>query len=936
MTRKVLSIAMFFIGILCMSAQAPQLTPLPLNPKVKSGKLPNGLSYYIMHNEEPKERANFYIAQKVGSTLETEDQLGLAHFLEHMAFNGTTHYPGKSMLNYLQGKGIRFGADINAYTAFDETVYNINNVPTTDKALMDSVLLVLHDWSGDILLEEAEIDAERGVIQEEWRTRNDASFRMYTSILPKIYEEYQYEQMPIGKMEVVMNFKPEVLRAYYKKWYRPDQQGIVIVGDFDADEMEKKVVDLFSAIKMPENAAERVYPSVSDNVEPIYASFSDPELRMPRTTISFKSDKVPFEMRNTVEVYVNEGILKNIISSLINNRITEASHSPECKYANAGVYFGDFYVSKTKDSFNVAVIPKGGTKDAVAEVMGIVARACKTGFTESELDRVREEILASYENMYNEREKTDNNAFGSELCRFFIDNEPAPGIEKEYEIVKQVLPVIPVQAINQVVATLLTPENMVVVTSEPQKEGFEIVAEDVMIKTVKDAMNAEYEAYVDEVITDPLIASLPTPKAITKDAVEIAFGAYEFVLPNGVRVVVKPTDFAADEVIMTAFRNGGKQSFSKDQAANVLLMDLAFSSSKMGPFDSKTLGKYLAGKKAGVGFSVNNYTDVLSGYSTVKDLPTLMELVYTSFTNLNADKSTYDVNVQKIYTSLKNAETNPQRIFSNALKTTKYPGNPLMHNLGLAELETADYDTMLGMLHSALGNAADYTFIFTGNVDVNTLKPLLEQYIATLPSSKPEKSVVKTPIELVKGEVKNDFKQPMQAPATFVYDIYGDSNVPFNMKNYVMVNMMGDILDNIFTNTLREEEGGTYGASVSAFLNPTTGMWNLEYYFQTNKDQQETLINRAQAEYMKLLNEGAPQEDFNKVKEAMLKQYEIQVRKNSYWDSNLMTYLRGHDMITDHRSAIESVSLDDLNKFMKGIYNGKNRVQVIMEGTPAE
>ncbi|MDE6793893.1 MAG: insulinase family protein, partial [Muribaculaceae bacterium] len=261
MIRKVMSLAFALMAMLSVSAQMPQLTPLPLNPKVKHGVLPNGLSYYIMHNEMPKERANFYIAQKVGSTLETQEQLGLAHFLEHMAFNGTSHYPGKNMLNYLQGKGMRFGEDINAYTYFDETVYNINNVPTTDKPLMDSVLLVLHDWSGEILLEEAEIDAERGVIQEEWRSRNDANNRMFEAILPQIYQEYQYQQTPIGKMEVVMNFKPEVLRAYYKKWYRPDQQGIVVVGDFDVDDMEKKVIDLFSPIPMPENAAPREYPT---------------------------------------------------------------------------------------------------------------------------------------------------------------------------------------------------------------------------------------------------------------------------------------------------------------------------------------------------------------------------------------------------------------------------------------------------------------------------------------------------------------------------------------------------------------------------------------------------------------------------------------------------------------------------------------------------
>ncbi|MDE6218265.1 MAG: insulinase family protein, partial [Muribaculaceae bacterium] len=351
--RKFLSLAMLLLAVFSLSAQQPQ--PLPLSQGVKSGVLPNGLHYYIMHNAEPKQRANFYIAQKVGSTLETQDQLGLAHFLEHMAFNGTTHYPGKSMLNYLQTKGIRFGADINAYTDFDETVYNINNVPTNDIQLMDSVLLVLHDWSGSILLEESEIDAERGVIREEWRSRNNAQIRMYTDLLPKIYQEYQYQQMPIGSMDVVMNFKPEVLRAYYKKWYRPDQQGIVIVGDFDAAEMEKKVIDLFSTIPMPENAAERTYPVVSSNDKPIFATFKDPELQYSLIMVHFKSDKTPFEVRNTDQGYLFDHVLPTMISKMINNRLAEYAQKPECPYMQAGVYFSNFMIAKTKDAFTIQI-----------------------------------------------------------------------------------------------------------------------------------------------------------------------------------------------------------------------------------------------------------------------------------------------------------------------------------------------------------------------------------------------------------------------------------------------------------------------------------------------------------------------------------------------------------------------------------------------------
>ena len=934
MIRKIVSIAMCVVGLFSASAQQPQLTPLPLNPKVKTGVLPNGLTYFVMHNEEPKERANFYIAQKVGSTLETEDQLGLAHFLEHMAFNGTTHYPGKSMLDYLQSKGIRFGADINAYTNFDETVYNINNVPTTDKNLMDSVLLVLHDWSGEILLEEAEIDAERGVIEGEWRQRNNANFRMYSSILPKIYEEYQYQQMPIGKMEIVRNFKPEVLRAYYKKWYRPDQQGIVVVGDFDADEMEKKVIDMFSSIPMPENAAPRVYPIVSDNVEPIYTSFTDPELGSPVTIVSFKSDVLPPEIRNTLEMYVNKNLVEMIVGRLFNLRLSDFAQTAECNYANASVDFGNYYVSKTKDAFDIQIIPKPGkTQEAVADAMGIVARACKTGFTDSELQRVKDDIVSMFEKSYNERDKTDNDSYGRELYRYFIDNDPAPGIETEYEIVQNVMPMLPVEAINERIKMLLTAENMVIVTAEPQKDGFEIVGKEVMVKTVSDAMNAEYEAYVDEVITEPLIAQLPAPGKITNVETNPQLGITTFTLSNGAKVVLKPTDFAGDEIILTAFREGGKRLYAPEQGANVLLMDDAFSISKMGPFDNKTLRKYLAGKHASVGFSVNNYTDVLNGMSTVKDLETLMQLVYTSFTNLNADQENYTITIDKIKPQFELMKNNPQSIFFNQVAKTIYGNNPLMERVTIETLEKADYPTMLDMVHAALSNAAEYTFILTGNIDVEAIKPLIEQYVASLPSAKVAPLDIKSDNIPVKGQVNNEFTQAMQEPATFVYDVIS-GDIKCNPENDVKVTLMGNVLDIIYTATLREEEGGTYGASVGAQTNPNTDTWQLLYYFVTNKDQQAQLISRAQAELEKMLKEGTDEETFQKVKEAKLKQLEINERTNAYWDDNLLAYLRGYDTITGYRQAIENLTLADFNAFMKGIYDGKNRIEIVMEGTP--
>lgn len=929
MFRKIFSLALVAVSALFASAQ----TPLPLNPQVKHGTLPNGLNYYILHNEEPKERVNFYIAQKVGSTLETPEQLGLAHFLEHMAFNGTKNYPGKSMMNYLQSKGIRFGADINAYTAFDETVYNINNVPSTDKALMDSVLLVLHDWSGSILLEESEINAERGVIEEEWRSRNDAMQRWREHTYADIYEEYQYQQSPIGKMEVVRNFPPQAIRDYYHKWYRPDQQGIIIVGDMDAAEMEKKVIELFSTIPMPENAAERTYASVSDNKEPIYTYFKDKEFPFFLTLVSFKSEKLPFEMRNTVEGYLQTEIFQNLICMMINNRLSEFAKKPECRYIEAGVDFDNFYVSKTKDAFTIQIIAKDDVRGAYDDAMSIVARACKTGFMESELVRARDEMLANYEKLYNERNNTKTENLARELCRHFVDNEPAPGIESEYQLVKQVVPMLPVAAFNEAAATILTPENQVIAVAEPDREGMTVITKEDMVGDLQKILNAEYEAYVDEVITDPLIEKLPKPGKI-KSTKEGQFGTTVFTLSNGATVIVKPTDFKKDEVLMTAYEEGGKRSYDAKDASNVLFAGDAYDASKLGKFNSTKLEKYLAGKNVSLSYEIGNTVNSFEGHSTVKDLPTFMEVLYSSFTGVNPDQEAFDVEMEQNKSFLKNNAKNPQVIFSKEISKTVYGNNPMFQSPSVELIESANYPAALNVFKQSVANAADYTFIFTGNIDLAQFKPLIEQYIATLPSKNKPSPAPKqlSSINIVKGQVDNTFKLPMQSASTMIYMTASDNNIPYNIRNAVKVSILGDILDNIYTETLREEEGGTYSPYASGNFNPYTGTWQILSVIQTNDQVQDKMISRANEEFAKLLKNGATEEQFKKVKEAMLKQYEIMVRTNNYWANNILKLNRGIDDITDHKTAIENLTLADFNKFISTLYNGNNLIKVVLQG----
>ena len=916
------------------SAQQPAGTPLPLNPAVKHGTLPNGLNYYIMHNEEPKERVNFYIAQKVGSTLETPEQLGLAHFLEHMAFNGTTNYPGKNMLNYLQSKGIRFGSDINAYTGFDETVYRINNVPSTDKALVDSVLLVLHDWSGSILLEEDEINAERGVIEEEWRSRNNAFQRMYEAALPVIYQEYQYQQMPIGKMEVVRNFAPQVIRDYYHKWYRPDQQGIIIVGDVDVNEIEKKVIDLFSTIPMPENAAERTYPSVSDNQEPIFFAYQDKEMQFPLIMVSFKSEKTPVELRNTVENFAQSSIIEMIISQMINNRLEEYSKEADCKYAQASVDFGNFLISKTKAAFNIEIVAKSSSdvQAAYEQAIGVVARACKTGFTQSEVTRARDILLANFEKAYNERNNTNSNTLAQKIIRNFIDNEPYAGAEQDYQIAQMLLQVLPLEAYNEVAGSILTAENQVIIVGQPQTEGMTVVTKEVMTGALNNAINAQYEAYVDEVITDPLIANLPAPGKVVSVS-DGEFGTKVLTLSNGIKVILKTTDFKQDEILMTAFRNGGKVSYPASDGAYVCLADNAFEYSKQGTFNNIQLQKYLSGKNVNLSFNIGTKSTLLDGSSSVKDINYLMELVYSSFTQLNPDVETYNSEIEKIKSYLANFDKNQQMVFSKMITNTAYGKNPLMQPLSLQLIESSNYEREFEMVKEALANPKEFTFIFTGNIDVETLTPLVEKYIASMSVKNltPSADAVSS-VDLVSGDVKEFATLPMSAPSTMVYVNAHDNNIPYNVENLVKIDMVGDILENIFTDTLREEEGGTYSPSAYSTLNGWTGEWQIIYVFQTNDQMQDKLIKRANDELMKLLNEGADQANFNKVKEAALKQYEIKERSNNFWSNNLFRYEKGLDDITNHKAAIENLTLEQLNAFMKTLYNGKNKIEVILQG----
>lgn len=561
------------------------------------------------------------------------------------------------------------------------------------------------------------------------------------------------------------------------------------------------------------------------------------------------------------------------------------------------------------------------------------------------LKRVADDYIANIDKLYNERDKTQSENLARELIRHFVDNEPSPGIEVEKQLVDQFLPMLPVAAFNEVAKTILRPDNHVLSISMPDNGSMQMPSKEDMKTILNDVLNTEYEAYEDKALTEPLIAELPSKGSIVERKELPEFGATELTLSNGAKVLVKTTDFAADEVLINVTARGGKSCLTGIGSANMNMMGIAVESSKLGLYDNTDIEKYLAGKKVQVGFAIGSNSMGLNGQSTVKDLPTAMELIYAYFTELNPDAEMYQTNVNQMKTFLANQMKNPQTIFFQKVFNKWYDGNPAAKQLTLEDVSDANYEEMLGMAQGLLSNARDYTFIFVGNTTVEDLTPMIEQYIATLPSENKKTDYKLMPVKQHKGCIDYSFEQPMESPQTMVFDVISGSNLPENLSTDIQMGLTGDLLNMIYTRTLREDEGGTYGASCDGNYNSFSKEWTLLYFFSTGADKKANLEKRAIDELTKLMTNGADVEDFNKVKSAALAQYEINIKKNSFWRGTLLDYvLLGRNTYSSYEEALNAVTLKKQNDFMNKLYknanlkNAKkaNRVQVIMDGISIE
>ena len=927
MKQKLLTLLLSLITIV-IPVYAQNTTTIPLTPEVRHGKLSNGMTYYVMHNEEPKGRASLYFVQNVGAILEEDSQNGLAHFLEHMAFNGLENFPGKNMLNYLEKNGIQFGREINAYTALDETVYNISNIPTDDENLMDSALLVLHDWSGGLLLEADEIEAERGVIREEWRTRRNVRKRLMDQSVPFIYYNSKYaERDVIGSLDVIDNFRHQELRNYYEKWYRPDLQAVVVVGDFDADKVEAKVKELFSKIPSKENADERVYYPVGDSKETGYVVAKDKEAK------SVSIDWIFRKPVNTVrdEKYLREGLTQAMFNNLLNNRLNELLQNPECPAV--GMQVGNFEMSRTKATNYISIAPKENKEiEAFETFMTEFVRVQQYGFTESELERVKTEFLRSYESYLKSKDKISNEDWANTFQEHFLSAEPAPSVEWEVEYGQKVIPGITLQEVNSVIVGYANINNSVFSISGPNKDEINYPTKEELFASIQKVMMSEIAAYEDETGDAPLIADELAEKKIVSESAVAGTEAKMYELENGAKVVILSTDYSKDEILFRAYSFGGTSLLEREELESGEMATTLVQVSGIGEFDAIQLRKKLAGKLIQLQPGLNEYTEGFSGSASPKDFETMQQLLYQYFENPRFDQSAFQAYVGMMKNSLQNAKADNGKALQDTIgqMLTNHHKRNLMFNKEF--INNIDFEKARHIYLDRFRDASDFTFVFVGNIDKEQHLPLIRKYIGNISSENREENWTDHNVRMAEGISQNIFEREMQVPKTTVY-LRLNNEIEYNLETRMYVRVISELLSKRYMETIREEEGGTYGVSVRPSINKRPYEHaGISINFDCGPEKQERLRELVYREIEAITN-TVNETDLEEIKKNYIKNREEAEEMNNFWLQVIEASLMNNEPITNkegYNKLVNSIDSKKVKRFANKLFEDYDLVEVVM------
>ena len=930
MKKLILSTLVLALSLVA-TAQQPQL--LPIDSAVRVGKLDNGLTYYIRHNEYPKNRAEFHIAQAVGATMEEDHQNGLAHFLEHMAFNGTEHFKGKGIIEYFESIGVNFGGNINAYTSLDETVYRLSEVPTTRQGIIDSALLVMHDWACGLSLLEEEIDNERGVIREEWRTGAQAARRMWKALNPLKYPGSQYAKRDvIGDTAVINNFTYDALRDYYKKWYGPDNQAIIVVGDIDVDQIEQKIKALWADVPARENRGERPLHTVADNEQPIVAIVRDKEAQYTRIEMEFKKQQLPQQFRCTDMAYIQD-LAHELVCDMFNNRLAELCMKPEATFVGAGSYYGELV--KQKDAFTAVYIAKQGQEIAAyKDLLTQLEKLRRYGFTNAELDRVKKETLSAYEKSYNERSTVRNIAYAQEYIRHYLSSEPIPGIEWEYQMVQQILPMLGLDMLNQIAQSLVTDENLIISFQAPVDESVILPSEEDALALLAAVYYETIEAPKEEAIRENLVETAPKAGKIKKTTYNETLGVTEWTLSNGVRVMVKPTTFKQDEIRFYAYSQGGRSLVATADLPSALLATDVVELGGLGDMSATDLQKALTGKRASVSPSINAYSETMNGSSTIKDLKTLLQLNYLYFTAPRRDEESFQTLMSILESQLANRDKNPKVAWSDSIQmmASNYSDRTIILNKDL--LSKVSLDKALEVYKARFANPADFTFFFVGNVDPNdaAFKELVCVWLGGLKTSKKLEKAADDKVRVIAGDTTNYFVRDMEIKTASNRIQYTSYKMPYTLANSLNMEMIGRILSTRYLESIREREGGSYGVGCAGWMNQhPVPFAQLVMQFDTDPEKQKKLMGIIHEEVMTIVNEGPLAKDLQKEKESMLKDFEEDLEKNGYWVDVLNTYYKnGINYITDYKKAVEAITAETVQATLKELVASGDVFEVVM------
>ncbi|MEO5674720.1 MAG: insulinase family protein [Chitinophagales bacterium] len=921
------TLGFLFLSAFAFSQSVDLAAKIPVSPLVRTGVLSNGMTYYVRENHKPENRAELRLAVNAGSVLESENQQGLAHLAEHMAFNGTENFPKNELVNFLERTGIRFGADLNAYTSFDETVYMLQ-IPTDTEATFMKGFQVLEDWAHKVSYDEEEIKKERGVVVEEWRLGQGANERMMRKWYPVYMKDSRYAvRLPIGKKDIIEKAPDDTIRSFYTKWYRPDFQAIIAVGDFDGAKVEQLIKDRFGKIPKPGNKVERPDFLVPDHDQLLVSVATDKEASYTSIQLSYKQ---PPETEKTVGDY-RRSLTEQLFITMLNQRFRELQQSAKPPFSYASASYSS--AARSKDEYsNFAVVNDTGIAWGLTTLLTENERVRRFGFTQTELERTVKQLFRDMERAYHERDKTESRSFTSELINNFLEKEPIPGIEWEYDMYRKLLPDIELDEVNALAGKWITTgRNCVIVVTAPDKEGVKIPSEDQLKKSFTEVLQTSSTAYVDKISDKPLLANKPAGTTIVSE-IKMDFGVTEWKLANGARVILKPTDFKNDEILFSAYAVGGSSLYpdqdfqSADAAAQII------GNSGAGDFDNIALDKYLSDKIVRLSSSIGEVHQTMSGSCSPSDIETFMQLLYLRFTAPRKDQTAFDAFMAQQLSFIQNQNNDPVRVLFDTVQVTMYRYHPRFHPEDESTLRQISHDRAYEIYRERFSDASEYAFFFAGNFSLESIRPLIETYIGGLPSKDGAETFIDLGIVPPAGQMsKSVFKG--SEPKSYVSMIYSGT-FGYNRRNRNEVTALTRLLSIKLRESLREEMSGVYGVGVSPQLvKYPRQSYKMVISFGCSPENADKLMNAAHSVLDSVKRHGCSNADVLKVRELLIREREVNLKQNNFWLQAIMQSDMNHEELSeldDFKPQIENLKSDDYKRLASKYFEGSNLAQFVL------